>query len=433
MSAVLDFNPVPAPEPAAPTDRARLLEQLRIARSDGPPPAPAPRRKSMFAVVVAIAVATLGATGGVGLNAWRTAVPRVQVAAVVRSAGPAPAAASVLDASGYIIARREATISAKIAGRLDRLLINEGQHVDAGQVIANLDDSNARASLAGATAQLESSQALEKQSALALEHARREMARSEALAADRFVSQAQVDKARDAVAVAAAELETAQRNVDVSRRNADAARLGVEDTVVRAPFAGMVTARAAQPGEIVSPLMGGGLTRTGIATLVDMSSLEADVDVNESFIDRLEVGQAATLKLVSYADRQIAGHVAAIVPTVDRAKGTVEVHIAIDAADPRLLPNMGVRVSFSAGARDAAKPAAAAPSWQLPADAVAAKGLDGSVWVVHDGAVSRRPVRLVAAPAQGVAIVSQGVSEGDQVVTGPVAGLADGMKVDIQH
>jgi len=199
----------------------------------------------------------------------------------------------------------------------------------------------------------------------------------------------------------------------------------VEDTVVRAPFAGMVTARAAQPGEIVSPLMGGGLTRTGIATLVDMSSLEADVDVNESFIDRLKVGQAATLKLVSYADRQIAGHVSAIVPTVDRAKGTVEVHIAIDEVDPRLLPNMG--------ARGEANLAATAPSWQLPADAVTANGLDGSVWVVHDGIASRRPVRLVAAPAQGLAIVSQGVSEADHVVTGSIAGLTEGMKVDIQH
>jgi RND family efflux transporter MFP subunit len=431
MSTVLGFNP--AAETATPMDRAKLLEQLRIARTDVPATRPAASRKFLFAVAVAIAVATLGAIGGVGVKAWRASVPHVQVAAVVRATGLALASTSVLDASGYIIARRQATISAKIAGRLDRLLINEGQHVDAGQVIANLDDSNALAALAAAKAQLESSQALEKQSALALEHAGREAARSEALAADHFVSQAQVDKERDAVAVAAAELATAHSNVEVARRNADQARLGVEDTVVRAPFAGMVTARAAQPGEIVSPLMGGGLTRTGIATLVDMSSLEADVDVNESFIERLKVGQAATLKLVSYADRQIAGHVSAIVPTVDRAKGTVEVHIAIDEADPRLLPNMGVRVSFSAGARGEAPPVATAPSWQLPAGAVAGNGLDGSVWVVHDGVVSRRPVRLVAAPAQGVAIVSQGVSEADHVVTGSIAGLTEGMKVDIQQ
>jgi len=431
MSTVLGFNP--AAEAAAPMDRAKLLEQLRVTRTDAPAPRPAVGRKSLFAVVVAIAVAALVAIGGVGLNAWRAAVPHVQVAAVVRVAGPALASTSVLDASGYIIARRQATISAKIAGRLDRLLINEGQHVDAGQIIANLDDSNALATLASATAQLESSQTLEKQSALTLAQSGREAARSDALAADHFVSQAQVDKERDAVAVAAAELATANSNVEVSRRNVDAARLGVEDTVVRAPFAGMVTARAAQPGEIVSPLMGGGLTRTGIATLVDMSSLEADVDVNESFIDRLKVGQAATLKLVSYADRQIAGHVSAIVPTVDRAKGTVEVHIAIDEVDPRLLPNMGVRVSFSAGARGEANLAATAPSWQLPADAVTANGLDGSVWVVHDGIASRRPVRLVAAPAQGLAIVSQGVSEADHVVTGSIAGLTEGMKVDIQH
>jgi RND family efflux transporter MFP subunit len=432
MTAVLDFN---ALEPAAPVDRARLLEQLRIARTQAAAPAPARRAPGRLgiAAIAAVALAALVAAGAAGLQAWHDAVPRVQVATVVRAPGAAPAAASVLDASGYIIARRAATISAKIAGRLDRLMITEGQHVDAGQVIAGLDDSNARATLAAAQAQLESSQALARQGALALEHAQREAARTESLAADRFVSQAQVDKARDAVAVAAAELETARRNVEVARRTADEARLGVDDTVVRAPFAGMVTARAAQPGEIVSPLMGGGLTRTGIATLVDMASLEADVDVSESFIGRLQVGQAATLTLVSYPDRRIAGHVSAIVPTVDRAKGTVEVHVAIDEADARLLPNMGVRVSLGAGARGAAPHAAAPPSWQLPADAVRAAGLDGTVLVVHDGTVSRRPVRLAAAPAQGVAIVTQGLADGDRVVTGAAAGLADGTKVDIQQ
>ena len=204
------------------------------------------------------------------------------------------------------------------------------------------------------------------------------------------------------------------------------------DTIVRAPFAGIVTVKAAQPGEIVSPLSaGGGFTRTGIGTIVDMDSLEIQVDVNENFINRVEPAQKVTAKLNAYPDWQIPGHVIAVIPTADRSKGTVTVRIALEQKDPRILPEMGVRVSFlasSSGAGDVHP----VPGLSVPPDAVQVSGSVGVVYVVHDSTIERRAVKLGAGSSNQVTVLS-GLQPAERVAIGDFARLKDGAKVRVEN
>jgi RND family efflux transporter MFP subunit len=407
-------------------DNIALLEQLRIERQDDHVQAGQGR---LWWIAGTLAVLALAAAAALWI--WRAAPVRVRVAPVqAQNAAGAAGAAPVLDASGYIVARRQATISAKAAGRLDHLLVAEGQRIKAGQLIASLDDSTVRAQLNQALAQLQSMRGAMGMEQVGYAHAQRELERKKTLAAAQFVSPAEVDAAVNALAVAKARVETARANVEVAQRAGDVARLALDDTMVRAPFSGTVTVREAQPGEIVSPISGGGLTRTGIVTVVDMDSLEAEVDVNENFIDRLVARQKVTLTLNAYPGRGIAAHVVAIVPTVDRAKGTVKVRIAMDEHNPLVLPNMGVRAAFLGAARPDAAPSTAR-AWRVPATAIVANGLDAVVFVFRGGIVERRQVRLAGAPSGGNATIVHGVADGELVVVNEVATLRHGGKAQI--
>jgi RND family efflux transporter MFP subunit len=260
----------------------------------------------------------------------------------------APAATgSILDASGYVVARRQATVSSKITGKVVEVLIEEGQRVEDGEVIARLDETNARAAVAQTAAVVEQQRASLAAMQVALDNAVPSFDRSRRQFAAAFISAQAFDDAKASHDVARANLDVAARAVSVAEASLALAQRNLDDTVVRAPFAGIVTVKAAQEGEMVSPVSaGGGFTRTGIGTIVDMSSLEVEVDVSENFISRVATGQRATITLNAYPERRIPGRVIAIIPTADRAKATVRVRVGFDERDADVLPEMGARVGF---------------------------------------------------------------------------------------
>lgn len=266
--------------------------------------------------------------------------------------GSAPPSGSALDASGYVVARRQATVSAKTTGRVTEVLIEEGQQVQQDEVIARLDDTNTRAALGQAQAQLAQAQASFEAAKVALDDARRIFTRNQQQHEAAVISAQDFDNAHAIFNAAQSDFNVRQKAVDVARAGLALAQRAQDDTVVRAPFAGIITVKAAQPGEIVSPISaGGGFTRTGIGTIVDMASLEVEVDVNENFINRVRPGQKATIRLNAYPDWEIPAEVIAVIPTADRAKATVKVRVGFKQRDERVLPEMGARVSFMSEAK----------------------------------------------------------------------------------
>jgi RND family efflux transporter MFP subunit len=333
-------------------DTRALLRQISRA-DEAPAIAPAAPRRWPRAAVAAGALVLAGlAAGGWWLHGGRGPAPATPVApteAAVPVAAP-PVAPGALEASGYVVARREATVSAKVAGRVAAMLVGEGSRVRANQLIARLDDTNARAQVALAQARLEAARSTLRLRRIAHARAATELARRQALLSERFVSAADVERAGSDAEAAQADVATADLNVRVEERNVEAAELAVRDMRVEAPFDGIVTVRLAQVGEMVAPIAGGGLTRTGIATIVDTSALEAEVDVNENHVGRLRSEQAVTLTLGPYPDWTLQARVLAVVPNVDRGKGTVRVRLALLYADARVFPNMSVRARFAAPA-----------------------------------------------------------------------------------
>lgn len=253
----------------------------------------------------------------------------------------------VLDASGYITARRIATVSSEISGRIVEIRVEEGMIVQQGQVLARLDDAVARVNLQLEQSRVKALQAQVESIEVNLAEAKRVLSRSRELRDRSLVSEATVTSNEASVDALAANLRNAEANIGVSRLQIKRQQELLDDHTVRAPFAGVVTVKNAQMGEIVSPgSAGGGFTRTGICTIVDMDSLEIEVDVNEAFIGRVFPGQKVEANLDAYSDWRIPASVIAIIPTADRAKATVRVRIGIDEKDARILPDMGVKVAF---------------------------------------------------------------------------------------
>jgi len=333
------------------TDQATLLNQLRIERAE---PAAAPRRGRLVAIAGAAAVVIAAAAfAAVRLADAPAEQSQPGVAEAVKtppSLSPAATAApgvSILDASGYVVARRQATVSSKITGKVVAVLIEEGQRVEAGEVIARLDDTNTRAQVAQAAAQVEQQRANLTAAHVAFENAVPTFDRNRAQVAGGFISAQAFDEAKTRYDATQAALYVAIRAVEAAEASLAVTQRNLDDTVIRAPFAGIVTVKAAQEGEMVSPVSaGGGFTRTGIGTIVDMESLEVEVDVSESFISRVETGRPVAITLNAYPDRRMPGRVVAIIPTADRAKATVKVRVAFDERDPGVLPEMGARVAF---------------------------------------------------------------------------------------
>lgn len=404
---------------------ADLLKELRIDRK-APPPAPPSRRGLWITLGVVVALLVLAAAGWAFFGREKPIEVRTAPTVALGNGG---AAASVLDASGYVVARRMATVSAKITGKVREVLIEEGMKVEAGQVMATLDPVDADASRALSQAQVESARSQVANVQAQLTDAEANARRLSTLVQQQLVARSQYDQAiagRDALR---AQLQAAQRNVTVASRSLAISDNGVDNTIVRAPFAGVVIAKAAQPGEIVSPLATGGFTRTGIGTIVDMESLEVEVEVNESFIGRVQPKMPIQATLNAYPDWQIPGDVIAIIPTADRSKATVKVRVALNVKDPRIVPDMGVRVSFL----ESAKPQATQAPKGVRAPAAAISERDGAqvAFVVGDeDTVEQRTVKVGGKLGDDVQ-VTDGLIAGETVVIDAPAELKDGAKVKL--
>lgn len=403
-----------------------LLNELRIDRSR--PPASPGRGRGWGWIAGIAAVAVVAVVAWLLLREEPLPV-RVARAEAVQAGGAGAGAASVLDASGYVTARRIATVSSKITGKVEEVLIEEGQRVEAGEVMARLEAVDAEAQRDLAAARVAAARNDAARAAAQLQLAEQTLARTRDLAARQLVSAAALDQAQAERDALAAQREAAVSNIRVAEESLALAGIGVDNTVVRAPFAGVVTVKAAQPGEMISPISaGGGFTRTGIGTVVDMDSLEIQVDVNEAFIGRVKPGQRVQAVLNAYPDWQIPAEVIAIVPTADRSKATVKVRIAFIEKDARVVPDMGVRVSFL---EDAPPPAANAPApagVSVPADAVVQRDGRSVAFVVREGRASQRELE-VADARDGRRRVSRGLAAGEQVVLAPPAELVDGAAV----
>ncbi len=401
------------------SEPAPSLSDLRIDRSRFDHPSGGGRRW-LFAGLALVAVALL-----VAFLLRPRPVP-VTVAAV--SAGEASAEpAAVLHASGYVTARRQATVSSKLTGRVSEVLVEEGMAVEEGQVLARLDASQTLVQEALARAELVAAERALAETEVRIREAELARTRARSLVAREIGAQAELDAADAAADSLRARLAAQQSEVEVRRRAVAVISQVLDDLVIRAPFAGVALSKNAQPGEIISPVSaGGGVTRTGISSIVDMASLEIEVDVNEAYIQRVEAGQAVTATLDAYPDLPLAAHVITTIPAADRQRATVRVRIGFDALDPRILPDMGVKVAFLAPA----PPAGAAPRPVLLVPRAAVRGMAGAehVFVVADNRVERRPVRPAPGAGDPVAIES-GLAAGELVVVAGAEELADGQRV----
>ena len=397
-------------------ERSELLKQLRIDRDE----APARSRGRLLAAGIVVLLL-------VGAGLWflvgRQAKPSVRTA-VAQTASQAPGSGSVLDASGYVTARRQATVSAKITGKVTEVTIEEGMRVKEGEILARLDDTEAKAALGLARAQLTAARSQLAEIRAQLDQAERDFTRQQELLRRQLVSEQSMDASRAQRDTLRAKLASADEQVRVAQESVSVANVQLDNTVIRSPFAGVVVAKAAQPGEMISPISaGGGFTRTGIGTIVDMDSLEIQVDVNESFINRVTSGQPVEAMLNAYPDWRIPGSVIAIIPTADRSKATVKVRIALKSKDTRIVPDMGVRVAFlNAGPTT---PAPAEPGVLIPAEAVRGDGAAAVVFVVAGEKVERRSVTLGRTVGANRQILS-GLRDGERVVLAPPESLKDG-------
>ena len=334
------------------SEQKKLLDTLRIDRS-APPPQSTSSLPKVAGVLVAMALVAAG--GYWAGSAGKAPPPAPAAIPAATSPGPAPAAtpaappeeAAVLSASGYITARRMATVASRITGQLTEVIVEEGMRVAAGDVLARLDDRIAKNDLDRAQAEQRAAQAQVESGKAQLAEAKRVLARVENLKKTDFSSEAALTDARATMERLTAGLASDRAQVDVAAFRVQGAREQLDLHVIRAPFAGVVTEKTAQPGEVVSPMSaGGGFTRTGVCTIVDMSSLEIEVDVNESYIGRVSAGQRVTATLDAYPDWEIPARVIAIIPSANREKATVRVRIGLETDDARILPDMGVKVAF---------------------------------------------------------------------------------------
>ncbi|MEO8379417.1 MAG: efflux RND transporter periplasmic adaptor subunit [Acidobacteriota bacterium] len=395
-------------------DRA-TLDGLRIERPVET------RRRTPWLVIVPVLLAVIA------LAVWamtRQGAKEVQVAKAAGIAGESRGA--VLNASGYVTPRRRATVSSKVTGKVIEVFIEEGMQVKAGQELARLDASFASRGLALSQAEATAASSALEETRVRIREAQLDYARAEQMHKSEISSRADLDRARASLDAVRARLAAQADQVSTARRQVDLQGQNVEDTIIRAPFDGIVVSKDAQPGEMISPVSaGGGFTRTGICTIVDMASLEIEVDVNESYIHRVHPNQIVEAVLDAYPEWKIPAHVITAVPTADRQKATVKVRIAFDQRDQRILPDMGVKVSFITD-----EPAAASTSAvELPKSAVRREGEQDVVFVVSQDKVERRAVKVAGSEGDKVRVLS-GVAADETVVTaGPE--LVDGDKVKV--
>ncbi len=406
-------------------DKKDALNALKIDR-DAPPAPGRGGRKWWLGGGIAVLVIILILAG------WWLFHPRaveVRTVQVVTQGGDS-SGGSILNASGYVVAEQQATVSSQVTGMITAVYAQEGMRVKQGEILARLDDRQARAMLANAQNQLQADQALVAQNQAQLLKDRQNLTRAVALAKQHLMSQSDLDNAQAAVDMDKATLAHAQGQVKVDEDNVRAATIGVSYTVIQAPFSGVVTEKYAHPGEMISPAAVGGFTQTGICTLVDMQSLEVDVDVNEAYIQRVHNDMRVDAVLDAYPNWHIPAYVISVVPTANKEKATVKVRIAFDKLDPRILPQMGVQVWFYAAQNKTAQPSVTTIA--IPQSAVHGSGVDQYVYLVEQGHVKQQGVKTLPASNNQVTVLS-GLSGGEQLVVSAKTPLHDGEAVREQN
>lgn len=378
-----------------------------------------------------IALLVVLATAGFAGWRWITRERPIEVEVASVTERAAGTQASVLNASGYVTARRRATVSSKVTGKVIEVNVEEGMAVREGQVLARLDDSSLQAALRLYRAQLEAAKRQIPESEVRLAQARVQLQRQERLRKEGLNTPNDIDNAKAEVDSLVARIESAQEQVKVAESQIAMQQTAIDDTVIRAPFSGVALSKDAQPGEMVSPVSaGGGFTRTGISTIVDMRSLEIEVDVNESYINRVRAGQPVTAVLDAYPDFEIPASVIAVVPTADRQKATVLVRIGFKQLDPRILPDMGVKVTFLREADAAATPTAQSVTL-VPQAAVKTDSGTSFVFLVNGQNVERRAVKVGGTDGDRVEVIA-GLKGGDRVVIAPPAELSAGDMITVK-
>lgn len=396
------------------------LDQLRIERK--------PEKESSVWTWLG-PVILLALVAGLAFYFWFQSASLHEVRTAVVRELKSQDASTVLNASGYVTARRQATVSSKFTGKVTEILIEEGMLVETGQILARLDDSNISASFALTEAQLVSAQKGLKETETLLDEAQRNLERNRQLVERNLASESEMDRSRALEGSLAAQLERKRADIEVAARQVDIFRLQIEDTIIRAPFSGVIVAKNAQPGEMISPVSaGGGFTRTGIGTIVDMESLEVEIDVSEAYINRVSPGQNVMATLDAYPDWKIPCHVIAIIPTADRQRATVEVRVGFDELDSRILPDMGVKVAFQEAVSSGDAQGKSASGVLVPQAAVQRRDGHDYVLVVSDSKLERRAV--AAGESRGSdRVLFSGVSPGERVVVEGPPGLEDGARV----
>lgn len=428
--AVVPHAPVAKGLKASMSFDQNALDSLRIERSPEPPRSS--RQGGIYRWFIATVLVLALVAAAYALLRDRSI--EVEMVTAVAAATNGGGAGTVLNASGYVVARRQATVSAKVTGKVAEVLIEEGMEVEEGQLLARLDDTTLRPQLELAERQLDAAVKNLQEVEVRLAEAERNLRRNQQLREQKLVSEQVLDAAQAEVGALRARLDALKSEVKVAQSNVRVRKQDLDDLLVRAPFDGVVVSKDAQPGEMVSPISaGGGFTRTGIATIVDMDSREIEVDVNEAFINRVVAGQKAEAVLDAYPDWAIPCHVINIVPTADRQKATVKVRIGFDELDPRILPDMGVKVSFldnqeSQRGDESAEGAPPRPTVRVPSTAVMKDGDTSFVWRIRDGAVERVAVRT-GGQRNGQTEVLSGIASGDVLVAKPVDDLAEGAPV----
>ncbi|MCE3254125.1 MAG: hypothetical protein K0Q67_3145 [Cellvibrio sp.] len=405
------------------TSKDELLSQLRINREQQPE-GDNKARLWIGAAVIAVVIVS-------GVTLFNDPAPvKVQIE-MARMAVPDSSAATVLDATGYVVARRTATVSSKVTGKVAEIYIEEGQQVEKDQIVARLDDSNTLRSLELSKAELHAAKTQVAETQARLTEAKLTLERNTELARRQLISAAVLDKARADFESLRAQVASRQADIAVSQKRLALQQQNLDDLTLRAPFAGVVISKDSQPGEMISPISaGGGFTRTGICTLVDMASLEIEVDVNESYIQRVREGQFVQAILEAYPEWKIPAKVIAIIPTADRQKATVKVRIGFQASDPRILPDMGVKVAFMNAEPVAEEKPKEPLGVRVPTTAVRSEGEDKFIFVVKDGVAELRKVTLNASYGNDVYIAT-GLRAGEDFVVVIPPELKDGAKVEL--